>query len=43
MSAAIPPFPNRPSWRGVQLKKHRDNFTFTMVKVMLKGKFVPVL
>jgi hypothetical protein len=28
MSGAIPPLPNRPSWRGVQLK-HRDNFTFT--------------
>jgi hypothetical protein len=22
-------FPNTPSWHGVQLKKHRDNFTFT--------------
>jgi hypothetical protein len=29
MRAAIPPFPNTPSWRGAQLKKHRDNFTFT--------------
>jgi hypothetical protein len=28
MSAAIPPLPNMPSWRGAQLK-HRDNFTFT--------------
>jgi hypothetical protein len=26
MSGAIPPFPNTPSWRGAQLKKHRDNF-----------------
>jgi hypothetical protein len=25
MSAAIPPFPNTPSWRGNQLK-HRDTF-----------------
>jgi hypothetical protein len=28
MRGAIPPLPNTPSWRGVQLK-HRDNFTFT--------------
>jgi hypothetical protein len=21
--------PNMPSWRGAQLKKHKDNFTFT--------------
>jgi hypothetical protein len=28
MHAAIPPFPNTPSWRGAQLK-HRGNFTFT--------------
>jgi hypothetical protein len=28
MSGAIPPLPNKPSWRGAQLK-HRDNFTFT--------------
>jgi hypothetical protein len=24
--------PNMPSWRGDQLKKHRDNFTFTLIK-----------
>jgi hypothetical protein len=28
VSGAIPPLPNTPSLRGVQLKKkHRDNFT----------------
>jgi hypothetical protein len=27
MSGAIPPLPNKPSWRSAQLK-HRDNFTF---------------
>jgi hypothetical protein len=26
MSGAIPALPNKPSWRGAQLK-HRDNFT----------------
>jgi len=26
MNGAIPPLPNMPSWRGSQLKKHRDNF-----------------
>jgi hypothetical protein len=31
MSGAIPPFPNTPSWRGDQLKKHGDNFTFIFV------------
>jgi hypothetical protein len=29
MSGAVHPLPNTPSWRGVQLKKHRDSFTFT--------------
>jgi len=29
VSGAIPPLPNTPSWRGAELKKHRDNFTFT--------------
>jgi hypothetical protein len=29
MRGAIPPFPNTPSWRGAQLNKARDNFTFT--------------
>jgi len=23
--------PNTPKWRGAQLKKHRDNFTFTFI------------
>jgi len=27
MRGAIPPFPNTPSWRDAQLKKHRYNFT----------------
>jgi len=31
MRGAIPPLPNKPSWRGAQLKKHRDNFTFTFI------------
>jgi hypothetical protein len=30
MSGAIPPFPNTSSWRGAQLKKHRDSFTFSL-------------
>jgi len=29
MNTAIHPLPNTPSWRGAQLKNHRDNFTFT--------------
>jgi len=24
--------PNAPSWSGAQLKKHRDNFTFTFLR-----------
>jgi hypothetical protein len=24
-------YPNTPSWRGVQLKKRRDKFTFSVV------------
>jgi len=27
MRGAIPPLPSTPSWRGAQLKKHKDNFT----------------
>jgi len=27
MRGDITPLPNTPSWRGAQLKKHRDNFT----------------
>jgi hypothetical protein len=29
--------PNTPSWRGAQLKKHRDTFTFTFT-VMEEAK-----
>jgi hypothetical protein len=29
MSGAIPLLSDTPSWRGAQLKKHRDIFTFT--------------
>jgi len=29
MRGAIPPLPDTPLWRGAQLKKHRDDFTFT--------------
>jgi len=29
MHEAIPPIPSTPSWCGAQLKKYRDNFTFT--------------
>jgi len=29
MRGAIPPLPNTQSWRGSQLKYHRDNFKFT--------------
>jgi hypothetical protein len=29
MRGAIPPIPNTPSWRGAQLKKHRDLYLFT--------------
>jgi hypothetical protein len=28
--------PNTPSWRGAQLKKHRDNFTFTRLRIAYK-------
>jgi hypothetical protein len=31
MRGSIPPLPNMPSWRGAQLKKHRDNFTFAFI------------
>jgi hypothetical protein len=31
MHGAIPPFLNTPSLGGAQLKKHRDNFTFTLL------------
>jgi len=30
MQGAIPTLPNTPSWSGAQLKKHGDNFTFTL-------------
>jgi hypothetical protein len=29
MRGTIPPLPSTPSWRGAQLKKHRDKFTLT--------------
>jgi len=32
MGGATPPLHNTPSWRGAQLKSHRDNFTFTLIK-----------
>jgi hypothetical protein len=28
MRGFIPSLPNTPSWRGAQLKRHRDKFTF---------------
>jgi hypothetical protein len=30
MGGAIPTFPNKPSWRGAQLK-HRDKFNVTFI------------
>jgi hypothetical protein len=35
MSGTIPPLPNMPSRRGAELKKHRDNFTFTFITEVL--------
>jgi hypothetical protein len=32
--------PNTPSWRGAQLKKHRDKFTFTVVVVVVVVNFL---
>jgi hypothetical protein len=29
---------NMPSWFGAQLKKHRDNFTFTLVRKCVSTK-----
>jgi hypothetical protein len=34
MRGAKPLHPNTPSWLGAQLKKHRDNFTFTFIFLM---------
>jgi hypothetical protein len=34
MSGAIPPLPNTPSWCDAQLK-HRDNFTFAFIQLIL--------
>jgi hypothetical protein len=34
MSGGITPLPNTPSWRNAQLK-HRDNFTFLVVVVVV--------
>jgi uncharacterized membrane protein YozB (DUF420 family) len=31
MRGAISPFPITPSWRGAQLKKHKDNITITFI------------
>jgi hypothetical protein len=31
MRGAVPPLPDTPSWRGAELKTHRDNFTFTYI------------
>jgi hypothetical protein len=42
MSGDIPPLPNTPSWRGVQLK-HRDNFIFTYTWVRRQGIFTGIL
>jgi hypothetical protein len=49
MRGAIPPLPNRRSWRGAQLK-HRDNFTLpshlpvdsssTLILVLIRGIIV---
>jgi len=37
MSGAIATFPNTPSWNGAQLKKkHRENFTFTLIVILIK-------
>jgi hypothetical protein len=35
MRGAIPPLPDTPSWRGDQLKYHKDNFIFTFTKITL--------
>jgi hypothetical protein len=32
MRGATHPLPNTPSWRGAQLKKHRNSFTFTFTR-----------
>jgi hypothetical protein len=34
MSGTIHSLPNTPSWRGAQLKKHRDKFTVVVVVVV---------
>jgi hypothetical protein len=39
MSGAIPPLPNKPSWRGAQLK-HRDNFTLNCNKTRVQRRNV---
>jgi len=30
MRGAVSPLPNMPPWRGAQLKKHGDSFTFIL-------------
>jgi len=37
-SRAISPLPNTPSWRGAQLKKHRDNCTSTCTYICIYRK-----
>jgi len=37
MLEAIPPLPNTPSWRGAQLKKHRDYFLGTRGGSTVRG------
>jgi len=38
MHGAIPPLPHTPSWRGSQLKKHRDKFTFLLCTLCITNK-----
>jgi hypothetical protein len=35
MSGAIPTLPNTHSWRGAQLKKYRDNYTFIFIFIFI--------
>jgi hypothetical protein len=37
MRGATTPLPSTLSWRGAQLKKYRDNFTFTFKEESIKG------
>jgi hypothetical protein len=38
MREAIPPLPNTPSWRGAQLKRHRDTFTLPLLSFIKCNK-----